>query len=386
MGYLHVEIAASQGSKRPGDVCGDAFACERSPRGTTVICCDGLGSGIKAHVAATMCIARLLELLRQEYSLREAVASVTRTMSQAKDAQLPYAAFSIARILNDGEATVLTYEMPGPVYVNRHIATALPQRTLTMERALVGEANCYVAPGEGVLLVSDGVSQAGLGTSIPEGWGVEGFCRFASDRLAEGIDMPVLPEAIRSEAEQLSFDPTGLTRGDDCTVLLATCRLGKTVNILTGPPADRDRDAAVIREFMQMEGTKVVCGGTTAEVAARQIGRRLEMSQDLVSAIAPPECFIEGIDLTTEGAVTLNQVYNILGEDPARYEADTAVTKLCDMLLAADRVRVLVGKSNRQTYEDICFRQRGLLPRGKIVGLLVESLRKQGKLVTVESI
>jgi hypothetical protein len=386
MGYIHVEVTSSQNSRKPGDVCGDAIACERNPRGTTLICCDGIGHGIRANIAATMCIARLLALLGHNYSLREAVASVTRTMTHAKESDLPYAAFSVARILSDGEATILTYEAPGPVYVSRNLAMALPQRTLTMDRALVGESNCYIEPGEGLLLVSDGISQAGLGTTLRDGWGLEGLCRFASDQLAEGLDLRLLPEAVRTQAERISVDTTGLTQGDDCTVMLAACRLGNTVNILTGPPDAKDRDAAVVREFMQREGSKVVCGGTTAQIVARHTGQRLEMRQEFVSTIAPPECFIQGINLTTEGAVTLNQVYNILDEDPGKYEADTAVTKLCDLLIAADRIRFLVGRSNKQTYEDICFRQRGLLPREKIVTLLADHLRKQAKLVTVDYI
>ncbi len=383
MGYVHVEVAVSQTSKRPGDVCGDAVMCERTQRGTTLVCCDGMGSGIRANIAATMCISRLQELLRRGWSLRQAVASLARTMTEAKQTQLPYAAFSAARILNDGEATILTFEAPGPVYVSRSLATALPQRTLTMEGSLIGESNCYIEPGEGLILLSDGISQAGLGTRLRDGWGSEGVGRFASDRLSEGMPPANLPEAILREAEQMSFDPTGMTRGDDCTILMATCRLGNTVNILTGPPADKQRDAAAVREFMQLEGIKVVCGGTTAKVVARHTGRRLEMRQECVSTIAPPECLIDGIDLTTEGAVTLNQVYNIIDEDPGKYEADTAVTKLCDLLLAADRVRFLVGRSNPQTGEDICFRQRGITPREKIVPLLAEHLRGQGKLVTV---
>lgn len=386
MGYVHVEITTSQSSRRPGDVCGDAVSCQRTARGTTLICCDGIGHGVRANIAATMCISRLQELLTSNYSLREAVASLTRTMTQAKENNLPYAAFSLARILNDGEATVLTYEAPGPIYIGRNIATVLPQRTLTMDRALIGESNCYIEPGEGLILASDGISQAGLGTTHLEGWGMEEVCRFACDRIVEGMDLRKLPEAIRSEAEHLSIDPTGLTQGDDCTVMLSLCRLGKTVNILTGPPAVKDRDAGVVREFMQMEGHRVVCGGTTAEIVARHTGKRLEMRQEFVSVVAPPECLIDGIDLTTEGAVTLNQVYNILDEDPGKYEADTAVTKMCDLLLGADRIRFLVGRSNKQTYEDICFRQRGLLPREKIIPLLVDHLSKEGKLVTVQYI
>lgn len=381
--YLHLDITDCQTPKRTGDVCGDAWSCLRTERSTTVVCCDGIGSGIKANIAATMTIARLEELLRRDYSVREAVAAVAGTMNRAKLSDLPYTAFAVARVLNDGEATVLTYEMPGPVLVGRRLATVLPQRTLTLDRTLINESCCYLEPGDALVLASDGISQAGIGVSLREGWETQGLCRFINDRIHAGTSLNTLPRLAVHEAQRLSRDPRGLMHGDDCTVLLCQCRAGNVVNILSGPPRLKTDDAAVARAFVQLEGKKIVCGGTTAKVISQQLKRRLAVGSD-TSMVAPPDYRLDGIDLATEGAVTLNQAYNILDSDPSQYERNTGVTRLCEMLREADYVRFIVGSAQNDGHGDIAFRQRGILHRDAIVPLLADKLRAQGKLVTTE--
>ena len=127
--------------------------------------------------------------------------------------------------------------------------------------------------------------------------------------------------------------------------MLARCRPGCTVNVLTGPPADRQADGAVVRRFMELEGQKVVCGGTTAKIVGRQTRQPVSVREDANSLIAPPDYVLKGVDLATEGAVTLNQAYNILDEDPSRYEKSTGVSRLCEMLRAADRVAACSSSS-----------------------------------------
>lgn len=385
MGYVHVEIGSCQSSKRSGDLCGDVVAWERTTRGTSVVLSDGIGSGIKANLAATMTVSRIHELLRREWSLREAVASVAGTMDTAKQSDLPYACFAAVRIKTDGEATILTYEMPQAIFVsNKRFATVLPRRPLVLDGAIVNETSCYIESGEALLLVSDGITQAGLGRGLRTGWGIEGVCRYVNSRLTAGLPVAQLAASVHHEAHVVSDDVGRSVRGDDCTVVMAMCRPGKSVNVLTGPPSRTDEDAALVRRFMQMEGQKVVCGGTTARLVARHTGQRIDVRQEGTSMIAPPDYLLAGVDLATEGAVTLNQAYNILEEDPARYEEASGVSRLCELLRATDRVSFIVGKTNEASRDDIAFRQRGILPRETIVPLISEKLQKAGKLVTVE--
>ena len=109
-GYVHIEVETVQSPKRPEWPCGDVVACARSEAATSLICADGIGSGVHAHVAAELCVSRLLELLRLDFSLRKATASVVRSMERNREPGGTFAAFSVARILNDGMTTVLAYE------------------------------------------------------------------------------------------------------------------------------------------------------------------------------------------------------------------------------------------------------------------------------------
>lgn len=407
-GYLHVEIASAQSAKRRGNPCGDVFRFERGSLGTTIVCADGLGSGVKANIAAVMCVSRLFGLLGMDFSLREAFWAVARTMTAAMGSDLPFVAFTMARISPDGRATVLTYESPPPILVSRRRAQLLDQRLLELKPAAVAEAQCHLEDGEGLLLCSDGITQAGLGVrrggahvrkagerfhqadsqrsdarsdlGFGAGWEISGVCDYVNELLAAGLASRDIPDEVHAQARRL-WRPSS---GDDCTVVLALCRPGVTVNLLTGPPARRTDDRTLVGRFLKSEGVKVVCGATTARLVGQRLGVSLQVDEG-ESGIAPPAYRLPGIDLVTEGAVTLNQVFNILDEDPQDCPEESGVTRLCRLLRNADRVNVFLGTARNPATGDIAFRQQGILPRTTIVPLLVERLRQQGKFVTLET-
>jgi len=379
--YVHVELESAQSSKRAGAPCGDVFACDRTVVATSVICCDGIGTGVRASIAAKMCASRLLELLRLGFSLRKAFARVVRTMQQNRDPSRPFAAFTLARILNDGTTSVLSYDAPPAVYLSRHHAAPLPTRSLEMESTIIAESDCWLEPGDGLLMMSDGVTQAGLGCGLPEGWQTAGVARYVSHCLSGGYHPREIPALVHKEARRLS--PRG---GDDCTALLALCRRGQVVNLFSGPPHTPSRDRETVRRFLNAQGLKIVCGGTTAEIVAGVLGQRLAVEQDSQSLMAPPRFELEGIDLVTEGAVTLSQVYNVFDEPLDKLTEDSGVTELCTFLQLADRVNIFLGGAMNRAHGDISFRQQGILTRDRIVPLIADKLRAAGKLVVLEQV
>lgn len=378
--YKHFEIESAQSSKHQHAPCGDVVGVERTAAATVIVVSDGIGSGVKANIAATMAVSRLLESFRQGFSLRQGFTSLVNTMNKARGTDQPYAVFSVARILNDGAATILSYEMPAPILVGLHHASVLKQRTYTLGHDVIGEAHCHLEPGEGLILVSDGITQAGMGLGLTWGWTSEGVARFASDRMNQGLKLRDLPASIHAQAREY----WRASKGDDCTVVAAVCRPGKTVTLLTGPPSHKSRDFATIQKYLLADGIKVVCGATTAKLVAAHIGAKLEVEQNAQSILAPPRYAIEGIDMVTEGAVTLTQVYNILDENPDEFEEESGVSELCELLMAADRVNFIVGVAQNPASASISFRQRGILTRDKIVPLIGEKLKKAGKLVVVD--
>lgn len=381
-GYIHVEIKANQISKIAGQPCGDVYDFERTASSTTLVVSDGKGHGIKANIAAEMCVSRILELLRQGYSLRKAFSALANTMNDARETDMPYAVFTVVRILNDGVTTVLSYEMPSPLFVTSRYSQVLSQRNVTIDNAIIGEANCHVAPGEGIIICTDGITQAGLGMGLPNGWTIEGVNKFVCDCLGDGIKLQNVPRAVLIQAK----DTWKNKLGDDCTVALALCRLGKTVNILTGPPADPRTDREVVNRFMKMDGIKVVSGGTTARIVADSLGKEVLMEENPQSMLAPARYIIDGIDLVTEGAITLNQVYNIFDEEANSFDEESGVTQLHELLKSVDRINFIVGSAINPATKDISFRQKGILTRHAIIPLLTKKLQDAGKLVVIENV
>jgi hypothetical protein len=380
-GYVHVDLELTQSSKKPGAPCGDVFDCERTAAATTMVCADGIGSGIRARIAAEMCVSRVMGLLRSGFSLRKTVASVVSGMERSRDPSRPFAAFSVVRILNDGLATILSYEAPSPILLNGRHASLLPHVPVDLGGAFPLESTCFLEPGDALVIMSDGITQAGLGSRLTLGWETEGVLRYINDRLGDGILPKELPQQIHREARQLWEKG-----GDDCTVAAAICRRGQIVNILTGPATRRSDDSQVVRRFIQSDGIKIVCGGTTAEIVARILKQKVCVEQQAKSLVAPPRYSIAGVDLVTEGAVTLNQVYNVLDEDIRNLTEDSGVTEMCALLQIADRVNIFFGGAKNAANADISFRQRGILDRSRVIPLIVDRLESAGKLVVVESI
>jgi hypothetical protein len=379
MAYAHAEITLCQSPKHDGP-CGDHVSVQRTAAATTVVLADGIGSGLKANLAAILCATRLQELMRCGFTLRQAFGRMVKTMKGLRDPQLPFAAFCVARILPDGQFTVLSYEMPEPLLVYPRLATVLSGRTLTLEQAVISESNGQLLSGEGILLFSDGITQAGLGMGLRDGWTSQGVAEFLSSRLGPSLPLTEVPDAVHRQARKL----WRTAAGDDCTAVLISCRPGVTLNIMTGPPSNPANDQQVVDRFLQEEGWKVVCGATTAKIVARCIGRDVQVQEDDPSMLAPPRYQIEGIDLVTEGAVTLNQVYNVLDEAAENFEEDSGVTQLHQFLRLADRVHVTLGVAVNPANQSIAFRQRGVLCRAKIMPLLSEKLQAAGKLVVLE--
>jgi len=256
----------------------------------------------------------------------------------------------------------------------------LQMRTITLETELIGEASLFLEPGEGIMLMSDGITQAGMGKGLRLGWTTEGVRRYLDDCRSDGLPMENIARLVHDQARTYWKGPFG----DDCTTLLARVRPGIVINIFTGPPSDKHLDGEVAGRFLQMAGMHIVCGGTSAQIVAKRLGKPIQMEPNAQSLIAPPAYRLEGIDLVTEGAVTLNQVFNIFDADPTEYEPDTGVTQLCQALRTADRINILIGRAANTGHADIAFRQRGIMPRTAIMPLLIDRLRAAGKLVVSE--
>jgi hypothetical protein len=383
MGYLHVEIEAQQVAKHPHSPCGDVLKVERYNTATLIFLSDGKGSGVKANIAATMCVSRLQGLIARGFSLRESVSAVVKTMIQAIEADLPYAVFTVARIQSDGYATILTYDMPEVIFVTNKYSTILEKREYLDNGAMIAESNCYMNPNEALILTSDGITQAGMGLTYPEGWGIENVNKYINNLINKKVAVREIPLMLYQHA----FEATGMKNGDDISSVLALTRLGVVANVLAGPPQRVEKSHEVASHFINMKGIKIVCGATTARIVGDELGKNVMLDDDEDNdGITPPKSTLEGIDLVTEGLVTLNQLYNVLDENRDEMRDDNPVTQLYDYLILADRVNFFVGTAFNPANVSMSYKQRGLIPRKKVIGLIAEKLREMGKMIVVTEV
>lgn len=378
--YIHTDVFAVQSSKKPQWPCGDAYGVIRDLKATTIILADGLGSGVKAHIAATMCVSRLKGLITEGASLREAFRSVTDTMDKAWGSGDPFAVFTVARILNNGQATVLTYEMPPPILVNPVYAQILKDRVYTQKKAIIHESYCMLSKDEGILLMSDGITQAGIGQRFVYGWESDGVQRYVESKLnGERIDGESLVMDIHAKGR--SYWPND--KGDDCSVVLGLNRRGIIVNLICGPPSDKENDEKFARSFINSEGIHIVCGGTTAKIISNMAKKKLEIKKS-DSSVTPPAYSIDGFEMVTEGVVTLNQVYHLLEDNTADLPMETIPGELAWYLRMADRINVWEGTASNLGHDQVEFRLQGLFNRAQILKVITERLKEQGKLVVHE--
>lgn len=382
MAYIHFDIIQSQISKYPGKPSGDVIYYQYNPTNIVLILADGIGSGIKANIAAQSCVSRIKTLLQSGFTLRESFARLVNTMEEAKAKDLPYTAFSLVRILQDGIGTCLTYESPTPIFVTKAYSTILKSRVYSINTAVVCETIFELMKNEGIVLVTDGITQAGLNQDYSNGLELKGLNQFIDDQIKSGLKFRYLPKEITDNA----FLINNKKMYDDLSAVILFARKGRVVNIFTGPPKNEEKDAEAVKKFLELDGLKIICGASTAKLVSRELGKNLVIDEKFTSSISPPNYKIDGIDLVTEGIITLNQLYNIWDEDESKLEKFNPVTDLYTLLKVADRINFIVGTADNPATEDITYSQLGLLKRKKIIPLLLEKFNKEGKVVVVEEV
>lgn len=382
MDYYYVDISIIQTPKYHGLPCGDVVEVVRNENETYLIIADGKGSGIKANIDANICVARIKGLLNRGFSPRNCCEMLAKTMETAIKDDLPYSVFLIARFNSTGFVNILSYEMPASIAISNRQATILKQRKISIDNVIITESTYYLKQNEGIIFFSDGVTQAGLGVNFDYGWGVDNICKFLNSQLYKRYNIKQLPKLITDRAYELSDSK----RCDDVTSVSASLRLGIIVNLLSGPPENQNLTNEKLGDFINSKGIKLVCGATTSLLVADILNKPIKVDNNSYDGITPPSSKIEGINLVTEGLVTLNQLYNIFEEDRDEMQDENPVTQLYDFLMIADRVNFFIGGAKNPANDDISFKQRGLIPREKIIELISQKLINLGKLVVINNI
>ncbi len=357
-------------------VSGDSVLFARNENCVTFVIADGMGSGVKANISSIFYSHKLLKLVELGFSRTDSVIKVINEISSGKIKNSSYVAFNLCRIYNDGWGSIINYQAPHPI-VSSLESVYVPQyneRKAGSEKYL--EFEVKLNEGDKLFVFTDGVSQAGIGVAGVDEWDEKVIASELSMLNNADRDIGYIVDRVRTIGGKKVLD--------DITVCSLKARYPAIVNIMTGPPKNQTYDNRIVKEFVDLEGYKIVSGGTTMDIVARVTGNRISEVSLPDKPYMLPEYSIEGIDLCTEGAVTLNRVFNLLNN--RLYEpSDPLLMRFVTYLNLADIVNIYHGRGSNSGHNETHFIEQGIVSRQKTVDLITKVLKSSGKIVkTVE--
>ena len=307
---VHIDVAWKSLNKKGEELCGDKVVTVRTADSTIAVLADGLGSGVKANILATLTSTICATMVREGASVADVVSTIVNTLPVCSVRKVAYATFSILEIKDSGEGYLAEFDNPFCIYIRDGQRMEFKCEYNEYSGKGVYETRFQALPGDVNTIVSDGVIYAGVGESLNFGWTWEHVVKWLLNATALDMSAPRLAAALSDTVNDLYMKKPG----DDSTVLVAEVTPHRVVNMLAGPPKEKADDERMVRDYMRSQGKKVICGGTSANIVARVLNRKIRTSLTYSDPSIPPIGFIEGVDLVTEGVLTLTRTQDILQE------------------------------------------------------------------------
>ena len=307
---MHVDIAYRSLNKHGEELCGDKIAISRTEDATIAVLADGLGSGVKANILSTLTSSILSTMLDEGATVEEAVDTIAKTLPVCNVRQLAYSTFSIIKIKDNGDVFLVEFDNPPCIFVRNGKVIDLEDFSEVKDCAgkTVTESRFTVQPGDVLALVSDGVIYAGVGQALNFGWNWGNVSAWLAKMTLKETSAPRLAVSLSQAVNELYLDKPG----DDSTDLILKIAHRSVVNLFSGPPVHEEDDSRMVHDFMTSPGKRIICGGTSANIAARVLNRKIETSISYTDPDLPPIGKIDGLDLVTEGVLTLSKTVEIL--------------------------------------------------------------------------
>ena len=326
---ITVDVAYKSLNKFTEVLCGDKVELLKTDDSNIMILADGMGSGVKANILATLTSKILGTMFLNGATLEECVETIVETLPICKVRQVAYSTFSILQVFHSGAAYLVEFDNPSCIFIRNGKLVPIPQNIREVQGKKINEYRFQVQRGDALILMSDGTVHAGVGQLLNFGWLWEDIAKYAVKQYALTISAMRLAAAICQACDELyQYRP-----GDDTTVACMRIINAKPVHLMTGPAQDPSMDEDLERSFMSGDDStkRSVCGGTSATIVSRIFKTRLDVSMDYVDPDIPPIAYMDGIELVTEGVLTLNRVVQLL----RRYVKNETVSE--DFFLELDK-------------------------------------------------
>ena len=292
------------------EVCGDRVEHKRREDGFLGVLADGMGSGVKANILATLTSKILATMSAGGMSVEECVNTIVRTLPECNVRKIAYSTFTIIKILAQEHVELTRFDNPHTIVLHQGKNYDFEYHTRMIEGKKIYESRFDAQEGDVFVVMSDGAIYAGLGGAYAFGWERENIIRYLEDNYSPELTAKQIARMLAAECNRLYEGKPG----DDTTIaVLRLCRR-QTVSMMIGPPSSSGLDEIMVREFLETEGEKIVCGGTTNRIVARYLGKEVETSLDYFDDRVPPIYHVDGIDLSTEAVVTISRVLEFMDE------------------------------------------------------------------------
>ncbi|MBU1044023.1 MAG: serine/threonine-protein phosphatase [Candidatus Omnitrophica bacterium] len=354
-----IEVDHFQIFKAHQHVGGDVFACEKIDNDNRIILVlsDGLGSGIKASVLATLTATMATKFIVSYRDLKSIARIIMTTLPVCKERLISYATFTIVDIDASGITRVIEYGNPAFLLIRETMALDVSRKTEEIifspeDKRLVYYSEFKAEFGDRIVFCSDGVTQAGMGASAtPLGWGDSALANFVCSavKIAENISARELARQIVSKAHRID---EGKAK-DDITCGVIYLRQPRKTLIVSGPPIKQEKDKELAHRLKEFIGLKIIAGGTTANIVAREWEQDISVDIAVIDPEIPPHSRMEGVSLVTEGILTLCKVSEILEKGISlELIKNNAARKILEILLNSDIIHFLVGTKINDVHQD----------------------------------
>ncbi|MBS7380401.1 MAG: SpoIIE family protein phosphatase [Bradymonadales bacterium] len=368
------------------ELCGDHVEIIERDEDSIIVLADGLGSGVKASILSTLTSKILSTMMANDIPLEECVSTIAATLPICKVRGLAYSTFTIIHIIDNAVAELIQFDNPHIILIRDCEICEYPENEVTIDNKKIYKSTIKLQENDIFIAMSDGCPHAGIGRVFNFGWKREDIAEYMKTFAHVGYTAKTLSTMLVDECNrQYDFKP-----GDDTTSVVVRIRRRSPVNMLFGPPRNRDDADRMMSLFFSKEGKHIVCGGTTSSIAAQYLGKPLRASLCFERSDIPPMGEIEGVDLVTEGVITVSKVLeyardaldkNDLYEEWS-YQHDAA-SSICRLLFEeATDINFFVGRAVNPAH------QNPDLPinfniKMNLVDELSECLKKMGKKVKV---
>lgn len=286
------------------ELCGDHVDIAADENSSVIVLADGLGSGVKASILSTLTSKIICTMMASGLSLEECVSTIAATLPICSEKNVAYSTFTVIHLADNERAELIQYDNPHIIMIRDNQNYTYPETEMNIGGKKIYKSVINLEENDIFIAMSDGCPHAGIGAGYNFGWKREDIIEFLEPLTYSDFTAKTLATILVDECYKLY----GEEPKDDVTACVVRIRKRSQVNILFGPPSNRDDVGRMMALFFSKEGKHIICGGTTSSIAAKYLNKPIKPSLNFESSEIPPTAEIEGVDLVTEGVITVNKV------------------------------------------------------------------------------